>query len=81
MGRSTEQHQGTAHADDVLLALEDVCDVNLNTDVLVLLSLHNLGKYAAAATGTLVLWTRKKLLLVVRIRQFGRSACSILAFA
>lgn len=54
VGGGTEQHQRTAHANDVLLTLENVCNVNFNANVLILFGLNDFGQYAAAATSALV---------------------------
>ncbi len=72
MGRGAEQHQSTAHADDVLLALEDVGHVNLDAHISVLLRFHDLGQYAAAVGALLKSWARLRLLLAIRVCKFRR---------
>ena len=52
-GRS-KQHQSSAHANDVLLTLEDVGNVDLDAYVLVLFGFHDFCEQPAAA-GALVL--------------------------
>ena len=72
MGGSAKQHEGAAHADDVLLALEDVGNVDLDARVLVLLGLPDLGQHAAAGCALVV--RPDRLLLVVGVRELGRGA-------
>lgn len=67
-----KQHQGAAHADDVLLALEDVGNMDLDARVLVLLCLPDLGKHAAAGCA-LVVWA-DGVFLVVGVCELGRGA-------
>jgi hypothetical protein len=73
VGRGAKQHQGAAHADNVLLTLEDVGDVHLDARVLVLLGLPHLGEHAAAGSA-LVVGRAHDVLLVVGVRELGRGA-------
>jgi hypothetical protein len=68
--RGAEQHQSAAHADDVLLTLEDIGHVDLDARVLFLLGLEHLVEDATAARALVVV----RLVLVRGIRQLGRGA-------
>jgi len=72
MGWCSEQHQCTAHADEVLLPLENIGNVDLDAYILVILGLDDLGEDASAATPLVLRRVHGGiLLLVIGICQFG----------